>query len=176
MGEKEKWYVVRVPYARELKLKDYLDQEQIECFVPMRYKEVEKAGRKKRVLASAVSSMAFIHSSKEEILKHQPFTAAISPFAFMIDKACKSPMVVPDREMRNFMLVANHVEDDIVYLDEAAANMKVGEKVKVIGGPFEGVEGIITRIKKHKRILIRIEGVAAVATTHIPPEFLQKVE
>ena len=42
------WYAVRVTYSRELSLKDYLDKENIENFIPMRYEYVIRNERRVR--------------------------------------------------------------------------------------------------------------------------------
>ena len=40
------WYPLRVTYSQEMKVKEYLDKEHIENFIPMHYVEKEaKAGK-----------------------------------------------------------------------------------------------------------------------------------
>lgn len=48
------WYAVRVTYSRELSLKDYLDKENIENFIPMRYEYVIRNERRVRKLVPAI--------------------------------------------------------------------------------------------------------------------------
>jgi len=50
-----------------------------------------------------------------------------------------------------------------------------GKPVRVIDGPFAGVEGTIVRIQRNKRVVVKIEGVAAVAITFVPPSFLEEI-
>ena len=47
--------------------------------------------------------------------------------------------------------------------------------MRVLEGPLKGAEGYIKRIRKDRRLLVAIEGFIAVATTFIPPQFLEKV-
>lgn len=42
------WFAVRVAYCREMVLKDILDREHIENFIPMRYGMVMKGGKRVR--------------------------------------------------------------------------------------------------------------------------------
>ena len=55
-------------------------------------------------------------------------------------------------------------------------NRRRGDKVCIIKGSFAGIEGELIRIKGHKRVVVLLEGVAAVATTYIPASFLERVE
>ena len=42
--------------------------------------------------------------------------------------------------------------------------------MRVISGPFAGVEGKVVRIRKSRRILVEIPGMLAVASTYLPIE------
>ena len=44
------WYPLRITYSQEMKVKEYLDKEHIESFIPMRYVEKECQGKKTRQL------------------------------------------------------------------------------------------------------------------------------
>ena len=46
----KQWFVLRVSYGRIIKAKAFIEAKGLECYVPMRYKEVRKHG-KKRFLA-----------------------------------------------------------------------------------------------------------------------------
>ena len=54
--------------------------------------------------------------------------------------------------------------------------MKKGDKVRVIKGDFAGIEGELIRVKGHKRVVVRLEGVVSLATAYIPGSFLEKIE
>lgn len=53
------WYAVRVTYSRELALKEYLDGECIENFIPMHYEYIVKNERRVRKLVPAVHNLVF---------------------------------------------------------------------------------------------------------------------
>ena len=61
---------MRVTYGREEKIKEHLDSENIECFLPMCYRFVEKFGKKVQKLVPAIDNLIFIHSTKEHITAH----------------------------------------------------------------------------------------------------------
>ena len=84
--------------------------------------------------------------------------------------------VIPERQMTMFQLVTSSGDNGLKFFSaEDITRFKHGEKVRVIEGPLKGAEGYIKRIQKNRRLLVGIEGVVAVATSYIPPQFLEKV-
>ena len=43
-SETKRWFVLRVSYGRVIKAKAFVETKGLECYVPMRYKEVKKQG------------------------------------------------------------------------------------------------------------------------------------
>ena len=88
-----------------------------------------------------------------------------------------TPVIVPDRDMASFIRVAGSKEEKIVYLDPAKLNFKKGDRVRVIGGPMTGLEGVFMQIggKHEKRVVIQLEGIIAVATAAIPAALVEKI-
>lgn len=85
--------------------------------------------------------------------------------------------VIPDRQMTVFILVTSSGDSGLRFFSaEESGLFKKGEKVRVTEGPLKGAEGYVRRIRKNRRLLVAIEGVVAVATSYIPPQFLEKVE
>ena len=50
---------------------------------------------------------------------------------------------------------------------------KPGQRVRVIGGLYEGYEGTVQRIKKNKHVVTQIEGLCAIMLPYIHPDLLQ---
>lgn len=66
-------------------------------------------------------------------------------------------------------------EEQIVYLDPAVTALQKGDRVRITGGVFEGVEGIILRVKGDRRVSVCIKGVMAVATAYVHPSLMELV-
>ncbi|MBO4566019.1 MAG: UpxY family transcription antiterminator [Bacteroidales bacterium] len=92
------------------------------------------------------------------------------------DRVTHKPSVVPDREIEIFRIVTQAAQSGLEFLDGNPEKYKVGDLVRVTDGPFKGAEGYVKRIKKDRRLVVIISGIAAVATSFIPPELLEKVE
>ena len=169
------WYPMRVTYNRELKIKGYLDEMQIENFVPMKY---EWKGKTK-YLVPAIHNLIFIRSTQEIITNLKRCKKEFEPLRYMIRPSKyhqeSSIIYVPKHQMDNFMQVATAQDDSIMFLDVNSYIEKVGKRVKITEGQFKNVEGVIKRIKKNKYVVVQIEGIAAVAITYVPAEWLTEI-
>ena len=121
----------------------------------MRYRKVEKDGKRKTVLVPAVSNLCFAYTTRDVIDRLRSGLLEALPFHYIWDKATSLPIVVPDKAMDDF---------------------RAGQKVRVIAGPFAGIEGKVVRIRKSKRVMVELPGMLAVATTYIRGEWLERVE
>ena len=55
-------------------------------------------------------------------------------------------------------------------------NLKGGEKVRVTGGEYAGIEGEIYRLKGHKRLVVRLSNIVSVAMNeYIAKENLERI-
>ena len=98
------------------------------------------------------------------------------PIRYIMNKGTREPIVIPDQQMKNFIAVAGNTSEQIVYLDPNLSNFKKGDKVKIIGGVFEGANGYFMRIKGDRRVVVCISGIAAVATAFVHPSLVQKID
>lgn len=169
----EQWYVLRISYSRELKLKEILDVRGIENFVPMRYVQVVKDGQRKRVRVPAVHNLVFVHATYGRICSLREEPGMRLSFHFFHDRTTRKPLVIPDSQMRNFLLVAGAEEESLLYLSPEEVPFERGRQVRVLGGPFAGAVGTMVRLRKDRRVVVQVQGVMAVATTFIHPSLLQ---
>nr|WP_305067405.1 UpxY family transcription antiterminator [Jilunia laotingensis] len=170
------WYPLRVTYSRELLLKEFLDSDGVENFIPMRYEYVKKGDRKIRKLVPVVHNLVFVHTSLERIecIKQSPGFSLV--VRYIIDRETHQPLIIPEVQMRSFIAVSGSYEEQIVYLDPEITALQKGDRVHITGGIFEGVEGIILRVKGDRRIAVCIQGVMAVATAYVHPSLIEKIE
>ena len=47
--------------------------------------------------------------------------------------------------------------------------------VRIVGGVFEGVEGVVIRVKGDRRVSVCIKGIMAVATAYIHPSLIELI-
>ena len=181
-GDPKTWFPMRVTYQREMKVKAELDRLGIENFVPMRYKVVESQNdgdtELRRVLVPAINNLIFVQSTQERVSELKRRNEVLEPLRYMMDHTAASEhsiMTVADRKMENFMRVASRTDDSVMFLDNEMVVGKEGKRVEIMSGAFEGVTGVIRRVKRCKRVVVEIEGVASVAIAYVPAEVLKEI-
>ena len=178
-GDPKIWFPMRVTYQREMKVKAELDRLGIECFVPMRYKLIDgDMDNPHRELVPAINNLIFVHSTQERISYLKLSNETLEPLRYMIDRTASREhaiMTVGDREMENFMRVASRTDDSVMFLDEETVVGKEGKCVEIMGGAFEGVTGVVRRVKRCKRVVVELEGIASVAIAFVPAGLLREV-
>ena len=180
-GDPKMWFPMRVTYQREMKVKAELDRLGIENFVPMRYKVVERQNEGdtelRRELVPAINNLIFVRSTHERVSELKRTNEVLEPLRYMMDRTASlehAIMTVADREMENFMRVASRTDDNVMFLDNETVVGKEGKRVEIMGGAFEGVTGVIRRVKRCKRVVVEIEGVASVAIAYVPVTLLKE--
>jgi transcription antitermination factor NusG len=171
--EKKLWYAIRVTYNRELKVKADLDARGITNFVPMQYRREERKGVMVKRLVPSVHNLIFINLTPSEMTDYKRSTDL--PIRYIMNRETRKPITVPDREMESFIKVAGTYEEKLIYLNPEPGDFSKGERVRIIGGDFEGAEGIFVRVKGDRRVLINVQGVVAVATTYVHPSMIEKI-
>lgn len=87
----------------------------------------------------------------------------------MRDFDTKSMLIVPDKQMKDFMFVMNLDPAAVILNDDCFA---VGTKVQVIKGDFCGVEGKLASLSNRTYVTIRIRGVLS-ASVKVPKSYLR---
>ena len=171
--EEELWYAIRVTYNRELKVKEDLDARGITNFVPMQYRREERNGRMVKRLVPSVHNLIFINITPTGMRDYKMSTDL--PIRYIMNRETHKPITVPNNEMESFIKVAGTYEEKLIYLNPEPGDFSQGERVRIIGGPFVGAEGVFVRFKGDRRVLINIPGVVAVATTYVHPSMIEKI-
>lgn len=176
--ESAQWFVLAAVAGKEVKIRDNMRSKGFECYIPMHYQVVKLGRRKERKLVPAINALLFVHSTKDEILEYKIFNAPDGLF-FKISgrKGNHELMVVNDRDMENFMRVTQQVEQDLTYFRPDEIQLRVGAKIKVHGGVFDGVEGVLMRVpgRRNKQLVVSIPGVSAVAVS-LSPEVVEVLD
>jgi len=125
--------------------------------------------------AKCLSTIFFIHCPVEWLVEFK--RSHISDFMIYNDATGNKPAPIRDREMETFIMVTSisYNNQDIEVL-EPKPQYAQGDLVRVTDGIYKGATGIVRRIRKDRKLLIAINGVAVVAISHIPMQYLEKVE
>lgn len=163
------WYVMRATYCRELKAKALLEDSGVECYVPMK-RECSERGV---AVVPAIHNLIFVRSDRKTMDEWKKKMEECCPLRYAMDKSLGKPMVVRDREMHDFMLVAKKPHDGLLYLDDPTVVLKKGLDVEIVAGPYMGVHGKVLRIRRDRKVVVTISDVLAVAISGLPAEWLK---
>ncbi|MBR3615838.1 MAG: UpxY family transcription antiterminator [Bacteroidaceae bacterium] len=172
------WFAMSAPYRRELKAKEYLQAKGIECFVPMVNALVEKrSGAKIRKQIPAIHNLIFVHTSKE-IIQEVKRGVDYLQYRTMPREGKNIPIIIPDRQMQQFIAVTQTSNEELIYMRPEEVNIAKGTRVRVHGGAFDGTEGVFVKVqgKRKPRVVLLIQGVAAVALAEISTEFIEIIK
>ena len=164
------WYVANT-CRQEKKIKQRLDSMGIENFIPFQQIARKIHGVDKLIEVPVIPNLVFIHTTFKSCM------SLIQEYAFdmryLMDRETGNFLIVPDKQMNDFMFLLDFSKEMVEVVNE---NLKKGDKVRVIKGDFAGIEGELIRVKGHKRVVVRLEGVVSLATAYIPGSFLEKIE
>ena len=164
------WYVANT-CRQEKKIKQRLDSMGIENFIPFQQIARKIHGVDKLIEVPVIPNLVFIHTTLKTCM------SLIQEYAFdmryLRDRETGNFLIVPDKQMNDIMFLLDFSKEMVQVVNE---NLKKGDKVRVIKGDFAGIEGELIRVKGHKRVVVRLEGVVSLATAYIPGSFLEKIE
>lgn len=178
-----RWYVMYCHHRSEGVARAALESSGMEFFQARSLVVRTVGGRKQKVLRSAIPGYFFARGSYNGL---KPYTQGESrvPLSFKLnicDLRGEKYMVVPDREMRNFMTVARAYDQHPQYLSvddpELHERLRKGVRVRVIGGVFDGYDGMFVQLRRGQRrqLVVVLNGVTAI-TAKVDPDFVEIVE
>ena len=167
------WYVLKTSYNREIRLENELQAEGIETFIPMQCREVSKEQYKQRIEEVAIHNLVFVKSTTE--ILDEFIRKSKHPITYLKNLSTGTTAIISEKEMQNFILITKSKIEGLRFLDENIDRFCTGDKkVRVTGGMFDGLEGYVIRIRRDRKLVIRIEGITAVAVAGIHASLLQK--
>ena len=144
-------------------------REGIEHYIPMRMVERFVNGGVEYGEEPVISGLMFVRTTVGRLndIQHATANRAI-PYR---QPGSSEPAPVDDRSMEIFMFVTR---TGARQAEAVELELAKGDKVRVTEGLFKGAEGYIRRIHGTKRFVVALEGIAAIAVTHVPRQFLEK--
>ena len=187
-GTPKQWYVLRVSYGRTAKAKEAIESKGIECYAPLRYKQITKRGKKRIITDFLLPSFIFVHSSSEQIesLLHDDRINSIEGrplLSFYFDHTSyrndapdrNPPLTIRDGAMNNFIRLTSIKNPNIIPVTSNNIQYKLGDKVVVTEGDFKGICGRVARIAGQQRVIVELFSGCLVATAYVPKEAMEKI-
>ena len=182
----KQWFVLRVSYGRIIKAKAFIEAKGLEYYVPLRYKEVRKHGKKRIITEPLLSSFLFVYATAEQVdsLLHDMSIKALENRAllsFYYDHTshCENaptknpPLIIADTVMDNFIRLTSIHNPHIIPVTSENIKYKLGDEVVITEGEFKDIRGRVTRIAGQQRVVVELFDGCLVATAYIPKEAMK---
>ncbi|WP_297008270.1 UpxY family transcription antiterminator [Prevotella sp.] len=182
----KRWFVLRVSYGRIDKAKTFVEAKGLECYVPLRYKEVRKQGKKRIIPKPLLPSLIFLHASAEQVeaLLHNNKVVVNDSrplLSYYFDHTIhrqdnpdrNPPLIIRDEAMNNFIRLASIKNPHIIPVTSNSIQFKLGDNVVVTEGEFKGVHGRVARIAGQQRVVVELFDGCLVATAYVPKEAMK---
>ena len=179
-GNKQ-WFVLRVSYGRIVKAKTFVEAKGMECYAPIRYKEIKKQGKKRITTEPLISSFVFVHASAEQVdslLQDKNIMAfenrALLSYYYDHTSHCENaptknpPLIIADTAMDNFIRLTSIHNPHIIPVTSENIKYKLGDEVVITEGEFKDIHGRVTRIAGQQRVVVELFDGCLVATAYIP--------
>lgn len=171
------WFAMSAPYQREMKAKAELEKHSIPCFVPMRMSAVRhRTGKISKELVPAVHNLVFVHSTRE-LLQQVKQTIPFIQYLTRPYSGKNIPITVPDKEMQQFISVTESYNERLIFLTPEEVHLEKGTPVRIIGGPFDGIEGTFVKVKgcRNRRVVIMARNILGLALD-VHPDLIQVLQ
>ena len=177
----KQWFVLRVSYGRIIKAKAFVEAKGLECYIPLRYKEIRKQGKKRIITEPLLPSFLFVHALAEQVdsfLQDKnikaPENKALLSYYYDHTSHCENsstknpPLVVSDAAMNNFIRLTSIHNPHIIQVTSENIKYKLGDEVVITEGEFKDIRGRVARIAGQQRVLVELFDGCLVATAYVP--------
>jgi transcription antitermination factor NusG len=151
------WYALWTKSRHEKHVRDQLAEQGIEPLLPLVKRISQWKDRKKQIEIPLFPGYCFARFSWED-----RYHALRAHGVVRVIGNCGKPEPIPDHEIEAIIKLMTHTlpYDSHPYLRE-------GMQVRIIRGPLEGVEGVLSRKEKRNRVIIAIHLIQQAAAVEV---------
>ncbi len=148
-----RWYACYTRARHEKQVDRLLQQRGVESFLALASRRRQWKDREKVVSFPLFPSYVFARFSLENL-----YTVVSIPGIATVVRNNGAPVSIAEAELENVrrfaeMLSGGETEPELVPLPPK------GERVRIISGPFQGVQGIVAEHRGRRRILVGLEAI-----------------
>ena len=176
------WYALRTTYGREKKAYDYMTAKGITAFYPTTDTVKLIKGKRKVVTESRLPNIFFAYGTEEQLKSfvydnvNLPFLRFYYRHVHIGRRIEKTPLIVPDYQMKSLKIACTSEEDDVIIVSEEIQKFEKGQLVRVVKGEFKGFVGRVARHKGQQRVGIVVDDLLTVMTAYVPSAYCEVVE
>jgi transcription antitermination factor NusG len=170
------WFAARTRDKQEFAIRNSLEKLKVEenldidCYLPTRSVITQLKYRRKRSEVPVIRNLIFVRATKQTACDLSNVYGV--QLFYMKDLFSHSMLVVPNKQMEDFMFVMDLNPDGVSFDNEP---LVVGHKVKVVKGDFCGIEGEVATEANKTYVVIRIKGILS-ASVKVPKSYLKIIK
>jgi transcriptional antiterminator RfaH len=149
-GESPRWYACYTRGRHEKKVAAHLDSRGIETFLPVHRLEVQWSDRRKTADRPLFPSYVFARFATSELPQVLSTRGLVT-----ILRAGGTLAAIPDEEIENVRRFAEAITGSRI-VPEREALIEAGDRVRVLTGPFAGIEGVAVLRRGRRRLLVAL--------------------
>ena len=164
------WYAIktRQDFRAEKILAEYCD----DIYFP---KEEVKLANGERRIKAIIPHVIFIRTTKENALvleneSRKPESRLMPFWIYRYIKGEEIQIITPAQIKILKLLTAQDTTRCEIF---SMKDFRPGQRVRVTGGVYQGLEGYVQRVKKNRHVVVRIEGICMIILPFIHPDLLE---
>ncbi len=158
------WYAAYTNPRAEKTVLQRLLKNDIEAYLPLVKKLKQWSDRKKWVEEPLFNSYIFVHVSEREYTQVLS-TIGIVRYITFSGKA----VAIPEKQMAVLRRVVATNEN----VEVSDFNFLPGDPVKIVGGPFIGLEAELISVQNEQKVVIKIDAINQVLIVNVSKAFLE---
>lgn len=169
------WYALKAS-RKEVQAINVLENAGLRTFFPTVETDMTVHGKKTIVERPLIPNTLFVFAPFQQLNTIRNIHTFIT-YSYKKVNGKYKILQVPTREMEQFIDSSNKMKNDITYFHPEEVDLKQGDRVKIVGGLFDGYEGTLLKAKgRAKRMfLINFEMLGALGT-HIEPQYIRVIK
>ena len=175
MKDEPQWFALKVS-RKETLATSILEKAGLRTYCPMAPTDMTIQGKKVIVERPLIPNTVFVYAPFRLLNSLKNANPFITYCYKKVDGKYRI-LQVPTREMERFIDSSTKMKNDITYFHPDEVELRQGDRVKIVGGLFDGYEGTLLKAKgRAKRMfLINFEMLGALGT-HIEPQYIRVIK
>ncbi len=176
------WFALKTSYGREQRANEYLLSNNIKTFYPTVKNVKEVQGKRRTIVESRLPNLFFAYGTERQLAPlvqqnpEMPYLRFYCRFFRESGVLRRQPIVIPQRQMDSLMKICLSEERDTLLYANVIRKFKLGALVRVVEGPFKGVEGRIARFRGQQRVGVVVNDFLTAVTAYVPTAYVEEVK
>lgn len=130
-----------------------------DVFTPLKDKYVVRGGKRTIVKVPVIPDLLFVRSGKRALDEIERLTPTLQ-YRFVRGGYYRQPTIVQDKDMQRFIKAVQSVDSPVFYLPEEITPEMIGRTVIIHGGPLDGYEVPLRKLRgsRTRRVFVELPG------------------